>query len=105
MKKAIFTMVVVGAFSATAVAGVSEPDVDAEQGQVRITYSPEMVSTAEGRETLERKIRQAAAKVCGPQDLRRAGSFSRMSANRNCYRKAVADAMNTIKPSGIAITD
>ena len=105
MKKSIFSMIVVCAFSVPAAASADESKIGTVQEQIKITYSQEMVSTVEGRERLERKIRQAAAEVCGPQDLRRAGSFSRMKANRDCYRQAVADAMSAIKLSGIAITD
>lgn len=113
MKKFIFSMVVACAFSAPAVASAGETVGETAgktkagivQEQIRITYSPEMASTVEGRERLERKIREAAAEVCGPQHLRRAGSLSLMIANRNCYQKAVADAMSAIKLPGIATTD
>ena len=105
MKKSILSMVVVCALSVPVVASAGETNVRTVQEQVKITYSPEMASTLEGRERLERKIRQAAAKVCGPQHLLRAGSLSQMSANRDCYRQAVADALSAIKLSGIATTD
>ena len=106
MKKAIISMVVVCAFSVPIVASAGESNRDGTvQEQIKITYNPQMASTVEGRERLERKIRRAAAEVCGPQHLLRAGSLNQMIENRNCYRQAVADAMSSIEPSGIAVTD
>lgn len=105
MKKSIFYMVVVCAFTAPVVASAEDKHVGTVKEQISITYNPTVASTVEGRERLERRIRQAAAEVCGPQTIRRAGSLSLMSANRNCYRKAVADAMSAIKHSGVAAKD
>jgi len=104
MKKSIWSMVIVCAFSVPALASAVEKSAGPVQAEIKITYSAEMASTAEGRELLERKIRRAAVEVCGPQDLRRAGSLGLMSANRNCYRQAVEEAMRAIKPYGIATT-
>ena len=46
---------------------------------------------------LESQIRLAAEQVCGSQNLRRAGSIRQVVKNRNCYQKAVAGALDSIK--------
>lgn len=105
MKKIIVSMAAVCAFSVPMLASADETKVGTVEQQVKITYSPQMAATAEGRKQLERRIRQAAKEVCGPQDQRRAGSVTQMTANRLCYRQAVAEAMNAIKVSGLAAMD
>lgn len=97
-------MLIICAFSGSALGSAGEKSAGPVQAEIRITYSAAMASTVEGRELLERRIRQAAAEVCGAQDLRRAGSLGLMNANRNCYRQAVEEAMRAIRPYGIATT-
>ncbi len=67
------------------------------ENEVRVTYNADDVVTNYDRIELERQIRLAAEQVCGPQSLRRAGSIGQVVINRNCYQKAVADALNSIK--------
>jgi len=65
-------------------------------GAVKISYSSEDLLNEDGRSELEQQIRQAADRVCGPRQLRSAVSLERMMNNRNCYSKAVEDAMRSI---------
>ena len=67
------------------------------ENEVRVTYDADDAVTNYDRIELERQIRLAAEQVCGSQSLRRAGSIGQVVINRNCYQKAVADALNSIK--------
>ena len=67
------------------------------ENEVRVTYNADDAVTNYDRIELESQIRRAAEQVCGPQSLRRAGSIGQVVINRNCYQKAVADALSSIK--------
>ena len=74
---------------------------DVEQTQVaedkiKIAYKAEDTRSELGRKEIEKQIREAAEKVCGEQDLRRAGSLGQVSENRRCYAKAVESGMNAL---------
>ena len=84
---------------------IASPEVNLSQlteNEVRVTYNADDAITNHGRIELERQIRNAAEQICGSQDLRRAGSIEQVVRNRNCYQKAVADALNTIKATARA---
>ncbi len=70
------------------------------EGAVHITYNAQDLTNQYGRERLERLIRSAAEKVCGPQDLRRASSLKQMQENRKCYNDAIAQALGSIPAIG-----
>ena len=87
-------------FLALTIPAITSAEVKLSQlteNEVRITFNADDAVTNYGRIELERQIRLAAEQVCGPQSLRRAGSIGQVEINRECYQKAVADALNPIK--------
>lgn len=67
---------------------------DVEQSQisidkVKITFKTDNARTELGRKEIEKQIRKAAERVCGDQELRRAGSLSQVTENRRCYARAL----------------
>ncbi len=60
------------------------------------------IATTAGFETLGYRVRNAAEKVCGPDDLRRAGSLKRARVNRECATAAFDEAMSQVSGSSLA---
>lgn len=76
-------------------------DVDTKQvsvNEVVITYNTVDAASSYGMLELEKQIRRAAEQVCGPQGLSsgRTGSLREVMDNRECYRNAVAKALDTV---------
>ncbi len=96
MRKQIFSIAVAAAFAIPTVASADVEVQSVEEGKVLVSYDVKEVSTIEGRAELERKIRRAADRVCGPRTVREAGSFAQSRHNRACFRDAVAQALRTV---------
>jgi UrcA family protein len=75
----------------------------AEIKAVHVQYLPSDLATAEGREILHSRLRQAAKKVCGPTNLRDAGGLREMSRNRQCYDQAFQAASSQIGFDQVAV--
>ncbi|MEZ5503794.1 MAG: UrcA family protein [Halioglobus sp.] len=60
--------------------------------------------SADGRGSRElySRIRSAAEAVCGPANLREAGSLSMASRNRKCYNSAVEEAVSQVQSRQLA---
>lgn len=89
---------------AIAVPAIASADIKVNQlaeNEVSVTYDANDATTNYGREQLEREIRRAAEKVCGPQSLRKAISVGQLGKNRNCYKTSVAQAMKSVKAKGL----
>ena len=70
-----------------------------------VTFSRAELATNEGRETVERKIRNAAAAVCGSRDLRIIGSLAAAARNEACYEDALAQGMSQLNAGQLASID
>lgn len=90
------TIALIAMVSIPALASAEVKVSNVTAGAVKISYSSEDLLNEYGRSELEQQIRQAADRVCGPRQLRSAVSLERMMNNRNCYSKAVEDAMRSI---------
>jgi len=97
MRKQILSIALAGAFAIPTLAGADTEIQTIEEGKVLVSYSLEEVSTEKGRAEVERQIRRAADRVCGPRTVRAAGSLTAVSNNRNCFKTAVAEAMRTLE--------
>lgn len=87
--------------SALAIPAIAIADTKAEEisvHEMKITYVPAEAATSYGFERLEREIRRAAKKVCGmPATARgRTGTVRQIMESRQCYDRAVADAMTLV---------
>jgi UrcA family protein len=70
-----------------------------------VTFNRAELATTEGRETVERKIRNAAEEVCGSRDLRIAGNLAAAARNDACYEDAVAQGMSQLNANQFASID
>ena len=69
---------------------------------IRIQYSSDALANAAGREELMARIEHAASAVCGPADLREAGSLKLANRNRDCFESAVDDALTQVDAGQVA---
>ena len=67
-----------------------------EEDKMLVSYDVKDMATEEGRAEIERQIRRAADQICGPRNTREAGSFEQSRHNRDCFKAAVASAMETV---------
>ncbi len=70
-----------------------------------VTFNRAKLATTEGREAIERKIRNAAEAVCGSRDLRVAGGLTAAARNETCYEEAVSQGMSQLNASQVASID
>lgn len=96
MRKQIFSIAVAAAFAIPSLASAEVEVQSIDEGKVLVSYDLKEVSTEQGRAELERQIRRAADRVCGPRTIREAGSFTQSMDNRNCYRAAVERALQAV---------
>jgi UrcA family protein len=68
-----------------------------------VSYADLDLSAPDAREVLERRLTQAARKVCGSPYRAATGSMSQASENKQCANNAVAAAMRDISEGDIAI--
>jgi UrcA family protein len=89
MKSAIIALAAIG--STLAATGVAAPALAKTTRTMVVEYSDLNLATAEGQEVLERRIDQAAKKVCGIGEVR-TGTRLDSSNARPCYLAAKAGA-------------
>ncbi|MBL6746429.1 MAG: UrcA family protein [Pseudomonadales bacterium] len=96
MRKHIYSIAVAVAFAVPTLASADVEVETIDESKVIVSYELTEAATAKGRAQLERQIKRAAERVCGPQDLRRAGTLAEMMNNRACLKESVASAMNSL---------
>ncbi len=96
MNKLIKPFVCVMALTIPTLASADVESNQVNENEVVVTYNVAEATTESVSIELERQVRRAAEKVCGSQNLRRAGSIRQLMENRSCYEKAVSDALNSI---------
>ena len=97
MNKLIKPFVCIMALTIPAIASANVESKQVSENEVLVTYDAYEATTEAGRNELERQVRRAAEKVCGPQNLSRSGDMRRWLQNRNCYKDAVAQALSSIE--------
>lgn len=100
-----FHSIVVAA--ALAIPTLASADVEVQSvahNKVLLSYDVDQTATEKGRAVLERRIRRAAEQVCGPQDLRTAGTLDELIDNRKCFKNSVARAMRAVNSSGSVVS-
>ena len=111
LSKNIIATALLGMLSGAAITanagGVTEVTADAlgERHQVTVSFADLNLTSAEGQEALYFRISRAAEKVCGPSDLRSAGSLKQASRNADCYDKSVSDALARVNRTAVASID
>lgn len=94
----VSTTTLAGQLDETVVEGIAVPSQS-------VAFSRAELATAEGRATVERKIRRAAESVCGSRDLRVTGSVSVAARNEACFESAVAEGMAQLNAGQLASID
>lgn len=61
-----------------------------------VSYADLDLGSAEAQDTLHRRFRRAALKVCGSPNRNTAGSLAQAEKNRDCAQNVVAEGMRTI---------
>lgn len=74
----------------------------ATTASVSVDYAESDLATAEGRATLQARIKRAAEQVCGPTGYREAGGLAAASHNRKCVEAAIETAVNQLDSSKVA---
>lgn len=97
MRKQIFSIAVAAAFAIPSLANAYVEVQTVEEDKALVSFDVSQTASEKCRASLERTIRAAAKRVCGPLDTRSAGSLSAASDNRACFRNAVARAMRTVE--------
>ena len=97
MRKQIFSIAVAAAFAIPSLANAYVEVQTVEEDKVLVSFDVSQTASEEGRADLERTIRAAAKRVCGPMDTRSAGSLAAATDNKACFRNAVARAMRTVE--------
>lgn len=77
----------------TATANAAYPGNLATETSTSVTISDLNLATEAGIDVLYKRLQQAAEVVCGPQDLRSAGSITALRRNKACYSDALDRAV------------
>jgi UrcA family protein len=96
MKKQIYSIAVAVAFVVPSLASAHVDVEKVRENKIIVSYSADEAATPSGRAELVNEVRRAAEKLCGPQNLGRAGSLSELRENKSCFESAVAQALETI---------
>ena len=67
------------------------------EAAVSVNFSDLDLSSTEGQEVLEGRLKQAAKSVCGSTNVKIAGSLANARANRACFKAALADAKASVE--------
>ncbi len=67
----------------------------AEHSSTMVHYDDLEISSSEGMEALDRRLRRAARQVCGPSDFRKVG-WPAARKSRQCINQAVAKAQTVV---------
>ncbi|KAA1190558.1 UrcA family protein [Pseudohalioglobus sediminis] len=70
-----------------------------------VTFHRSELATVDGRRAVVKRVERAAEQVCGDLDYRKLGSLRRAADNRECYDRAVAQAMGQIESAQVASID
>ena len=80
-------------------------DAVTEKTQRTVSIADLDLTSPEGQEALHYRLARAAEQVCGPSDLRQAGSIAQANRNRDCYRQSLSEAMAEVNQSAVASTN
>ena len=63
---------------------------------VRVDISDLDLATVDGQRIMESRVKRAAKQVCGPQDMKIAGSLENARRNRACFDEAFTNAVSSV---------
>jgi len=91
------TLVSLGIFALTTpmMAGAVIKTESVNEDKAVILYSAHEMNSEAGRSQIERQVRDAARKICGPVNIQ-AGTIRQRVANKACYDEAVGNALDGV---------
>ena len=66
------------------------------EAAVRVDISDLDLATTQGQQVLHARVKRAAKSVCGPQDMRIAGSLQNARRNKACFDTSYSNAMTSV---------
>ena len=95
--KSIVFAAAITALATPMMAGAVVKTNQTEDVSIPVVYSGYDLSSIEGRAMVERKIQNAARKICGSIKYSETRSFRQVAANKTCYNEAVENALNVVE--------
>jgi UrcA family protein len=70
-----------------------------------VSFADLDLTSAQGQESLYQRLRNAARGVCGSTDPRITGSLGLAADNRECFERALNDALSQVNAGQVASSD
>lgn len=64
--------------------------------KVTVSFGDLNLKHESAQKTLYNRVKAAASRVCGPTQIRLAGSVSRIVENKACYNEAITEALDSL---------
>ena len=84
------------AIALTASLGASAAMIKGTTSSVHVDLSDLDLTSAKGEQTMQVRLQRAARQVCGPVDLKTAGSLKNVRENRTCFNEAYSNALEDV---------
>ncbi len=85
------------ALALTVSMGAGAAMVKGTHSVTRVDISDLDLSHVDGQQIMEARLKRAAKKVCGSQDVRKAGSLENVRKNKACFSETFAKAVNSVE--------
>ena len=77
--------------------GAGAAMVKGTHSATRVDLSDLDLTTVDGQQIMESRMKRAAKKVCGSQDMRTAGSLENVRKNKACFNESFANAVDSVE--------
>ena len=77
--------------------GAGAAMVKGTHSATRVDLSDLDLSHVDGQQIMEARLKRAAKKVCGSQDVRTAGSLENARKNKACFNEAFTNAVDSVE--------
>jgi UrcA family protein len=77
--------------------GAGAAMVKGTHSAVRVDLSDLDLTHEDGQQVMEARLKRAAKKVCGSQDIRKAGSLEIVRKNKACFIDSFANAVDSVE--------
>ena len=76
-----------------------------DKQEATVDFTDLDLSSPQGQEALHYRLSRAAEQVCGPSDVRKAGSVAQAARNASCYKESLSRALSDVNTSAVATTN
>jgi UrcA family protein len=77
--------------------GAGAAMVKGTHSATRVDLSDLDLTHVDGQQIMEARLKRAAKKVCGSQDVRTAGSLENVRKNKACFNDAFSSALDSVE--------